>query len=212
MTLFNALPFTRFALGLLAAGFLACALPSPLEAARIPPSTLHEVLQSGGEPVNRYTLPAGSAFQVLLETPVSTAINQVGDPIEAVMTHRLFLSEQIILTRNTHLYGYVSRLEPPLEGKNAILSVHFNKMTLENGETLAIDAHVNTGNPEHIWGGGSTPGTRPVRSTQRVYEIGEYNRIVYAGPRAMGAQIQFKPGEFWPVVLERPLVLVIPGD
>ena len=44
-----------------------------------------------------------------------------------------------------------------------------------------------------------------MRATQRVWGIGEYNRIVYGGPRAMGSHVKFLPGEHWTIILDQPL-------
>jgi hypothetical protein len=42
--------------------------------------------------------------------------------------------------------------------------------------------------------------------------IGEYNRIVFGGPRAMGQHIEFLPGEHWTIILDQPLTLVLPRE
>ena len=44
------------------------------------------------------------------------------------------------------------------------------------------------------------------------YGIGEYNRTVYGGPRAMGHDLEFLPGEHWTIILEQPLTLVLPRN
>jgi hypothetical protein len=158
----------------------------------------------------QYALPAGSAFQILLQTPLSTAINQVQDPVEGVMDHNLYLNEELILNKNTRFNGYIAQLEPPIPGRTGILQVIFNEIVTEDGEKLPIVAHVRTERTDHKWGGELTPGTKPMLSTQRVYELGEYNRVVYGGPRAVGKDIVILPGEHWILILEQPLVLLKP--
>jgi hypothetical protein len=120
------------------------------------------------------------------------------------------LGERLLLTHNTRLSGQIARLEPPMQGRDAVLAVRFTEIHTESGEQLPLQAHVRTEHPEHLWGGQVTPGTKPMLSTQRVLGIGEYNRVVYGGPRAMGRNIEFPPGEHWTIILEKPLTLVLP--
>lgn len=155
----------------------------------------------------RYTLPAGTALQILLQTPVDTAVNQSGDPVEGLIAHNLYLGGRLILPKNVRFSGLISRLEPPFQGRDAVLAIRFTEIVLADGQKLPLAAHVRTESPEHLWGGNVTPGTKPMRSIQRVLGIGEYNRIVYGGPRAMGSHIRFDSGEHWTIILEQPLTL-----
>jgi hypothetical protein len=157
-----------------------------------------------------YTLPAGTALQVLLQTPIDTAVNQSGDPLEAIMTQNLYLYGRLLLSKNVRFNGLISRLDPPFQGRDAVLAVRFSEIILDANHKLPIAAHVRTENKEHLWGGNVTPGTKAMRSTQRIMGIGEYNRTVYGGPRAMGDDIHFDAGEHWTIILEQPLVLVPP--
>lgn len=160
----------------------------------------------------QYTLPPGTAFQVLLQTPLDTSISQNQDPVEAIMDHNLYYDEELILAKNTRFNGLITQLDPPIQGMDAILRVNFNEILMDNGEKLPIAAHVRTDRPDHTWGGQVTPGTKPVLSTQRVWEIGEYNRIVFAGPRAMGKDVKIPPGEHWTLILDQPLTIIKPRD
>jgi hypothetical protein len=132
--------------------------------------------------------------------------------VEVIMDHNLYYGEELILAKNTRFNGLITQLDAPVQGMNAILRVNFNEILMDNGEKLPISAHVRTERPDHTWGGGVTQGTKPVLSTQRVWEIGEYNRIVFAGPRAMGEHIKIPPGEHWTLILDQPLTIVKPKD
>lgn len=155
-----------------------------------------------------YTFPPGTAFQVLLQTPLDTSINELQDPVEAIMDHNLYMKEELALPKNTRFMGTITRLDKPIEGMDAIFCIMFNEIELQNGEKLPITAHVRTERPDHLWGGQSTPGTKPMLSTQHIWGIGEYNRIVFGGPRAMGKDIKFPPGEHWTLILDQPLTIV----
>lgn len=155
-----------------------------------------------------YTLPAGTAFHVLLQTPLSTEINQLDDPVEVISNQHIYLYEELMFPKNTRFIGKVSQLEPPIQGKEAILAVTFQEIILHNGEKLPIQAHVRTPRKDHTWGGQLTQGTKPYLSTQRVAGIGEYNKVVFGGPRAMGTHITIPPGEHWTIILDQPLSII----
>lgn len=152
-----------------------------------------------------YTLPAGTAFHVLLQTPLSTEINQLDDPVEVISNQHIYLYEELMFPKNTRFLGKIIQLEPPIQGREAILAIAFQEIILDNGEKLPIQAHVRTDRKDHTWGGKLTSGTKPYLSTQRVAGIGEYNKVVFGGPRAMGTHITIPPGEHWTIILDQPL-------
>lgn len=157
-----------------------------------------------------YRLRAGTPLFVVMLTPVNTATNQLNDPVEAIATQDLYLGNQRILTKNTRLRGLITVLEPPIEGRNAILAIRFTELLLSNGEVMAIQAYVRTERPDHTWGGELTDGTKPMNVTYRIEGIGEYNRLMFGGPRAMGAHLAMGVGERLTLILEQPVTLVLP--
>lgn len=209
-TILNSMiPLPTGGAGLLAALLALAVLPAQAELPK--PAISPPVIQAPADAdFTRYTLQRGTALQILLQTPVDTAINQVGDPVEGIMFRNLYLGNRLILSKNTRFKGVITRLEPPLQGRNAILAIRFTDILMDNGETLPLSSHVRTEHREHIWGGQVTRGTKPMKSVQRVWGIGEYNRIVYGGPREMGSHIAFQPGEHWTLILDAPLTLVLP--
>lgn len=158
--------------------------------------------------MTQYTLPVGTPFFVLLQNPIHTQVNQAGDTIEGELAQNVYLYDKLLLSKNTRFKGVISRVEPPLEGRNAILQVRFTDLILENHQVLPISSYVMTSLPDHTWGGELTPGTKPKKITHKVWGIGEYNQIVMQGPRAMGHHIEILPGERWTVILDKPLVLM----
>jgi hypothetical protein len=157
----------------------------------------------------RCTLKPGTAIRVLLQTPLSTSHNRVGDPVEVIVTHSIYRLEQKLLSQSARIFGTVTRLEPAVEGRDGILDVRFTSLLPVNGEErLPLKAHVRTERPDHSWGGAVSPGSKPFLSVQKVLGIGEYNRIVYGGPRRMGKQIDIQPGEFWTLILDSPLTII----
>lgn len=155
----------------------------------------------------RVTLPVGSPIQAVLRTPVDTALNQPGDPIEAEVSQDVFLGEDRILSQNDRLLGEVSVVEPPLQGRNAILGIRFTRLQSGHSGELPVQAYVKTSHPHHTWGGELTPGTEYQVVTHRVMQIGAYNQAVLRGPRAMGSHVQLAPGERMTLILEAPVTL-----
>lgn len=195
---------------LLSLGLLALASHDVLLAAPppIPISPPVSVAQPSPE-FTTYTLKPGTPFQIILQTPLSTAVNQVDDPVEAAVSQNFYLGRDLLLSRQDRMRGRINRLEPPIEGRNAILSVTFTELVLNNGERLPIRAHIRTELADHSWGGGLTEGTKPMSVVHRVTGIGEYNKTVYGGPRRMGEHVEILPGERWTVILEQPVTLVV---
>jgi hypothetical protein len=184
-----------------------CANASP--PVHISPPVIREALDYE---LVRYVLPKGLALQIVFQTPLNTAFNQLNDPVEGLVINDLYLHEERLICKNTQLKGVITQLEKPIIGRNAILKLTFYDMVLDNGERIAIQAHVRTERGDNSWGGELTQGTKPLLSTQRVWGIGEYNRIVLGGPRSMGEEIRVEPGEHWIVILDKPAELVRPVE
>ena len=175
-----------------------------------PPPVMLDETPANSEFFNIYTLPAGTPFHVLLQTPIHTGSSQLYDPIEASVAQDLYLGEALMISQNSRVRGRIVRLEQPIQGQNAILKVDFTDLILPNGETLPIKAYIKTDRPDHSWGGQLTPGTKPRRVTHRVWGIGDYNKTVMGGPRAMGVHLEALPGERYTIILEEPVKIVNP--
>lgn len=159
-----------------------------------------------------YTLRKGTPLFVLLQTPISTAVNQPLDSVDAAVSQDLYLGARLILSKHARLKGAITVLEKPIQGRNAILGIRFMEMTLPNGEKLPIQAYIKTDRSDHNWGGELTEGTKPMKVTHRVEGIGEYNKLVFGGPRALGTHLKYSPGERWTIILDQPVSIVLPKE
>ncbi len=157
-----------------------------------------------------YRLPVGTPLAVVLQSPIGSAVSQVGDPVEAAITQDFYIGSHIMISKKARLKGAVSFLELPIQGRNALMGVAFNQLLLQNGERIPIDSYIKTERPDHLWGGQLTPGTEFKRVTHRVLGLGTYNKTVLAGEREMGRHLQFLPGEHLRVILTRPITVVVP--
>jgi hypothetical protein len=161
------------------------------------------------EVMSTYTFRPGTVFLCLAQTPVHTGQNQLNDPVEGRLVHDVYVGERTVIRSAVRFVGHISVLEPPIEGRDAILGIRMDRIELPGGESIPVRAYVDTGDPSHTWGGGLTEGTVPKAVQFRVWGIGEYNKTVMSGPRQPGREYKVDLGEYWRVVLEQPLSVPI---
>lgn len=167
-----------------------------------PPTQVRWSQETG---VGEVVFQPGTVFLLIAETPVHTGENQLNDPVEARLVHDVYVGESRVISRSARFWGYLSQLEPPVEGRDAVLGIRMRELQLPNGMRLPLVGYIHTGNDKQVWGGGETEGTKPRLVQHRVQGIGYYNKVVMAGPLAMGRHYRVQPGEYWRVVLEEPL-------
>ncbi len=160
--------------------------------------------------VRGVVLRQGTRLTVTSYTPLSTQSNQEGDLVEARLEGAVFVDNEKVLSKNTKLWGHVVQLEEPLQGRDAILKVVFDRLVQPDGQESALKAHVVTENDDGLWGGEITPYTIPYYVTHRVWHLGEYNQLRYGGIRAMGKHVSLPVGDHWGIVLDEPIQLVVP--
>jgi hypothetical protein len=157
-----------------------------------------------------HTFQVGTYFLTAAETVLRTDINRVSDRCSARLTSGVYVTNRLVMGSSTRFNGYVARVEQPLAGKDAVMEVRIDEIILENGDRLPVKAHLDTNQDDHAWGGGLTEGSIPMEIQHRVVGIGYYNKVVFGGPRRFGRHFQVKPGEYWRIVLEEPLKMLVP--
>ena len=174
------------------------------------PTAKRAIVEQRHDELKHYSLQAGTILLATNQTPLSTQYNQVGDPVEVRLMKDVWIEESIVLTNSTRLFGSVSVVEPPVYGRDAILSVRFYEAELENGERVPIVAKVVTPNKKSSFGGEVTEPTQYKLVRYEVWGLGMYNRAWKTGERALGKQTEVKVGEIFRVGLEAPMELVLP--
>ncbi len=91
-----------------------------------------------------HTVPAGTVLRLSLETPISTKISEVGDPVRAVLYDDLVVDGQVVLRQGTLFLGRVTHVKPAKRGqRQSELSLVFDRVRLSYGEepaTLTLTA------------------------------------------------------------------------
>ncbi|MCS6805371.1 MAG: hypothetical protein RMM98_01145 [Acidobacteriota bacterium] len=76
----------------------------------------------------------GVKIRLALQTPISTRLNEVGDPVRAVLYDDLLINGRLVLARGTEFLGNITHVKPagrPL--KRAELALTFNRVKTSYG-------------------------------------------------------------------------------
>ena len=85
--------------------------------------------------------PSGSLVHAWLATPLSSATSKKGDPVEAVISQPLVVSNQLFLPEGSRLKGSVLEVRPARRlGRNGQLRITFHQVVPPNGIQEAVEA------------------------------------------------------------------------
>jgi hypothetical protein len=109
---------------------------------------LRQPLEFGTEPLRPETLssigtppPSGSVVHALLVTPLNSATTKTGEPVEAVISQPLVLSNHLFLPEGSHIKGSVLESRPARRlGRNGQLRIVFHQMVPPNGIQQTVEA------------------------------------------------------------------------
>ena len=109
---------------------------------------LQQPLEFGAEPLRPEMLsaigappPAGSVVHALLVTPLNSARTKKGDPVEAVISQPLVVSERLFLPQGSQLKGSVLEARPARRlGRNGQLRIVFHQVVPPSGIQQAVEA------------------------------------------------------------------------
>jgi hypothetical protein len=160
-----------------------------------------------------YTLAENTTFVTTLETPLNTRNNQANDTFQMRSVYDTWLNEQIVIPKGSLFTGVVSQASFPVEGKNGELKLKVTQLELPTGQRLATEGSIFTNKEDKNKMGGET--TQPVNARLIRYEvwgIGQYNRVMPAGSRAMGNHRHLPVGQMLRVRLDKPLTIQVETD
>ena len=122
---------------------------------------LQTPLDFGTEPLKPANLsavgtppPSGSVVHARLVTPLDSAITQKGDPVDAVISQPLVVSEHLYLPEGSHLKGSVLQVHPARRlGRSGQLRIVFHQVVPPNGLEEKVQASlegVEVAKGEHL--------------------------------------------------------------
>ncbi|MCL6564935.1 MAG: hypothetical protein K6U09_00770 [Acidobacteriia bacterium] len=200
----------------------------PLElplATRLPIPLVPELLP---RLVGTVSIPAGTAFDVVLATPLSTRIAQPGQPVEFRTTTDVPLGDGFLLPEETLFRGSVVHLRRPGGfGRSGVLRVDVSELDLRNGAVAPVVARLHASDPVAYSPGGSdrNPAANILDLAQWVLLGTVFGREVAGGKGAAigagagataalillssrrGPEMYLEPGTPFRIVLERPVEL-----
>jgi hypothetical protein len=122
---------------------------------------LQTPLDFGAEPVSAGMLsaigdqpPSGSVVHALLVTPLNSATSKKGDPVDAVISQPLVVSNKLVLPEGSHLQGGVLQVHPARRmGKTGQLRIVFHQIVPPSGVQQRVEASlegVEVSKGEHL--------------------------------------------------------------
>ena len=122
--------------------------PQYIDAGTVYFAELEEPLDFGSEPLTREMAasigtapPDGAAVNARLVTPLSSAIANKGDEVEAVVTQPLFDGDRLILPQGSLMKGSVVQVQPARRmSRNGQLRFVFHDLVLPDGVEQKVDA------------------------------------------------------------------------
>jgi hypothetical protein len=111
-------------------------------------ASVQEPMSFGTEPLRAEMLtsigtqpPSGSLVHAWLTTPLSSATSKKGDPVEAVISQPLVVSDHLFLPEGSQLRGSVLEVRPARRlGRNGQLRITFHQVVPPNGLEKQIEA------------------------------------------------------------------------
>jgi hypothetical protein len=109
---------------------------------------LRQSLQFGAEPIRPETLsaigtppPSGSVVHALLVTPLNSSTTKKGEPVEAVISQPLVVSDHLFLPEGSHIKGSVLESRPARRlGRNGQLRIVFHQLVPPDGIEQTVEA------------------------------------------------------------------------
>jgi hypothetical protein len=122
---------------------------------------LQEPLDFGTEPIRPQALtaignppPSGSVVHALLVTPLDSATARKGEPVEAVISQPLVVSDKLFLPQGSHIKGSVLQVRPARRmNRNGQLRIVFHQVVPPDGIEQPVEASlegVEVAKGEHL--------------------------------------------------------------
>lgn len=159
-----------------------------------------------------FTIQKGTFFKGLLQQEVSTSTHVEGDSVRLINQFDVILRDTLIIPKDALFLGFISKLQEPIEGRDALMTIKVNKILYPSGHSLEINAHIWS-DKDDILGGDITP--RSSYKKMPHHSEGYRNGILQIlpdGPRMMGKDLIFDVGKELIIQLDEDLNIKLGND
>lgn len=102
-------------------------------------------------------IPAGTFIPVISAQEISTEYCPEGYKVRFTGTNDLYMYETNVIPVNSEFYGYIEKLNEPVVGTNASMTIRITKMILPDGFEVPLRGYIYTPNNNLIGGELSAP-------------------------------------------------------
>lgn len=151
-------------------------------------------------------LPKGSFIPVIITQDVSTQYCEEGTKIKFISTTDLFLYEINVVPKNTEFFGYIEKINEPVVGTNASMTIKVTSLKLPDGFEIPMRGYIYTVNGGLIGGEMTEPASYVKKPS---FKQGFIPQVGYVpGPaRKMGEHKFIAAGADLLIVLTGPLTV-----
>lgn len=151
-------------------------------------------------------LAKGTFIPVINTQEISTEYCDIGTQIKFISTSDLYLYETNVIPQNTEFFGYIEKINEPIIGTNASMTIKITKMKFIDDFELPVRGYILFNNSTLIGGGLTEPASYVEKAS---YRQGFKTMTGYApGPsRKMGEHTVIASGANLLITLTSPLYI-----
>lgn len=97
-------------------------------------------------------VPKGTFIPVISTQEISTEYCDVGTKIKFISTTDLYLYETNVIPKETEFYGYIEKINEPVLGTNASMTIKLTKLKLVDGFEIPMRGYIIVNNSPLIGG------------------------------------------------------------
>ena len=197
------------------------------------------VVAASPQAARETTIEAETRARIVLQTQISSKLNEAGDPISAVLDEPVYVNSDLVMPRGTEFIGRITQATPAGRGqKNGQISIIFEQVRMSWGEVpvavmlTAIDDWKNDEKMKANDEGkvsGNRSGERTAKNVERGATIGGAGALATvlmggAGPAAgaalgggllggllltKGGDVRVSPGAVFRIKFVKPITLPV---
>ncbi len=200
---------------------------------------ISSVAPAWSQAANEATIEPETKARLVLQTQLSSKLNEVGDTITAVLNDPIYVDNKLVLPRGTEFHGRITEVAPAGRGqKNGKLSIIFEKVAMPWGEenvSVVLTSIDDWDNDDKLKADdegkvkGKRSGKRTVENTRDAGTIGGaagIGTVLVGGPAAAGGamilgsllggvlltkggEVRVQPGAVFRIKFVKPLTLPV---